>query len=57
MKLFVQSDQLVELKNFKSPEPDSLSWPLKLLTAWRGKDILGSPGKDLTRNCCSTIVS
>lgn len=55
MKLFVQSDPLVGLKNFKSPKPGSLSWLLKQLTVWREKDL--SPGKDLTHNCCSTIVS
>lgn len=52
MKLFAQSDQLVELKNFKIPKPDSLSWPLKLITAWRRKTM--SPGEDTAHNSCST---
>lgn len=55
IKLFAQSDQLVGLKNFKSPKSASLIWPLKLVTAWRGKDI--NPPKDAAHNSCSTNVS
>lgn len=54
MKLFSQSDQLVGL-NFKSPKPDSLSWPQTLVAVWRGKDI--NPGKNIAHNCSSTNVS
>lgn len=56
MELLAQSDQLVELKNFKNPEPDLLPWPLKLvITVWKGNDV--SPGKDTAHISCSTNVS